>query len=209
MDAERFGLPTAQDLDAVAADPLSSFTTVTNFPCGTTAPGTTILTTTFSPGQPDILGTLPPKPLPLPAHYDLVALARDFAQRHGLAPALVSAVCEQESSWNLWAVRPEPGFFAKYIHPANPQKPTTEELLESWSFGLMQIMGAVARERGFKGKFLSELLDPATNLDIGCTHMAAYLSAAGNDTHAALQHWNGGGDPGYADRVLARMEKYS
>jgi len=37
----------------------------------------------------------------------------------------------------------------------------------------MQVMGQVAREHGFEGKFLSALCDPALGLDIGCAALAA------------------------------------
>jgi len=46
----------------------------------------------------------------------------------------------------------------------------TELLFQQTSWGLMQIMGAVARERGFRG-WLTELCDPATNLEWGCRHL--------------------------------------
>jgi hypothetical protein len=45
----------------------------------------------------------------------LVALARKAAAAQSLDPALVCAVIEQESSWNMWAMRYEPAFFAKYV----------------------------------------------------------------------------------------------
>jgi|GEM_PF-2033083 len=138
-----------------------------------------------------------------------IDLARLVAARHGLAPELVCAVCEQESAWQIYAIRPEEGFFHKYIHPANVAKPTTEELLESWSYGLMQVMGKVARERGFKGRYLTELFEPATNLEIGCKHLAVKLAVANGDVHSALQRWNGGGAPNYGAQVMARMAKYS
>jgi hypothetical protein len=45
----------------------------------------------------------------------LVALARKAAAAQSLDPALVCAVVEQGSSWNPWAMRYEPAFFAKYV----------------------------------------------------------------------------------------------
>jgi len=56
------------------------------------------------------------------AQQDLIALARAGATAWGLSPALVCAVCEQESgnrrpdpqtgreAWNPWAIRYEDGF---------------------------------------------------------------------------------------------------
>ncbi|MBZ5501033.1 MAG: transglycosylase SLT domain-containing protein [Acidobacteriia bacterium] len=100
----------------------------------------------------------------LPA--DLLALARAAAARHSLDPALVCAVVEQESSWDAHAIRYEPAFRARYVAPL--ALPPTEEIARSISWGLLQVMGQVAREHGFRGKFLSALCDPATGLDIGC-----------------------------------------
>ncbi|MGD0955720.1 MAG: hypothetical protein ABR953_02685 [Candidatus Acidiferrales bacterium] len=52
------------------------------------------------------------------------------------------------------------------------------------SWGLMQVMGQVARKHGFTGKFLSALCDPVTALDIGCAALAAKIAAvAGNIDH--------------------------
>ena len=45
----------------------------------------------------------------------LVALARKAASAQSLDPSVVCAVIEQESSWNTWAMRYEPAFFAKYV----------------------------------------------------------------------------------------------
>jgi hypothetical protein len=72
----------------------------------------------------------------------------------------------------------------------------------------MQVMGQVAREHGFDGRFLTALCDPETGLDIGCTVLAAKLAAANGDTARALQLWNGGANPEYAAQVLARVAKY-
>ena len=85
------------------------------------------------------------------------ALARRTAAQHGLDEALVCAVAEQESGWNPWAIRYEPGFFDRYV-PKN--LPVTEAHSRAFSWGVMQVMGQVARENSFTGKYLSELADP-------------------------------------------------
>ena len=137
---------------------------------------------------------------------DLLALARATAAKHALDPALVCAVVEQESAWDAHAIRYEPGFRSRYVAPLG--LPPTEEVARSISWGLMQVMGQVAREHGFAGKFLSALCDPATGLDIGCAALASKLSAAGNDVARALELWNGGANADYAPQVLARMVHY-
>jgi soluble lytic murein transglycosylase-like protein len=137
---------------------------------------------------------------------DFIALARTTAATHALDTALVCAVIEQESAWDAHAMRYEPAFRMRYVAPL--QLSPTEEIARSISWGLMQVMGQLARERGFNGKFLSALCDPATGLDIGCTVLASKLSAAGEDVAQALALWNGGANANYASEVLARTSKY-
>ena len=78
---------------------------------------------------------------------EFIALARDAAARYGLDPALVCALIEQESAWDAHAIRYEPGFRSRYVAPL--ALPATEEVARSISWGLMQVMGQVAREHGF------------------------------------------------------------
>ncbi len=144
-----------------------------------------------------------------PSHADLIALARATAEAHQLDAALVCAICEQESAWNPWAIRYEPAFFAHYVAPqlAAGQISNTEAQARAFSWGLMQVMGQVAREHNFDAT-LPQLCDPACGLEIGCAVYAAKLAAAHGDATRALQLWNGGGNPNYAAEVLARMGKY-
>jgi soluble lytic murein transglycosylase-like protein len=142
----------------------------------------------------------------LPTPADLIALARTIAAQHALAPALVCAVVEQESAWNPFAIRYEPAFRTRYVAPLG--LPSTEEIARSISWGLMQVMGQVAREHGFTGKSLAALCDPAAGLDAGCTALGAKISASGGDLTLALERWNGGANLGYAAEVLTRMDHY-
>jgi len=171
---------------------------------------------------------------------ELIALAKQTAAAHHLDPALVCAVCEQESSWNPWALRYEPAFFAKYVAPllTNGKVSATEAYARAFSWGLMQVMGQVAREHGSTSAhgstlahrdpersrmghhperesrdgcshtFLSELCDPAKGLEVGCSVLAHKLAAAEGNVAKALLLWNGGANPNYADEVLARTHKY-
>ena len=137
----------------------------------------------------------------------LITLARATAQRHSLDAALVCAIVEQESGWEAHAIRYEPFFRVRYVAPLGLS--ATEEIARSISWGLMQVMGQVAREHGFAAKFLSELCDPAAGLEIGCAIFAAKLAAAGGDVSRALTMWNGGANAGYAAQALARAGKYA
>lgn len=133
-------------------------------------------------------------------------LAIKYATKYLLDPALVAAVCEQESSWNPWAMRYEPAFYLHYIVPMGLKDPTAQTA-RSTSFGLMQIMGQTAIEFGFTGRFLTELCDPDTGVDYGCRKLRRCLDLH-SDVPAALQAYNGGSNPDYAGQVRFRMSKY-
>jgi soluble lytic murein transglycosylase-like protein len=147
---------------------------------------------------------------------DLIALARATAAAHQLDAALVCAICEQESAWNPWAIRYEPAFFTHYVAPqlAAGKISNTEAQARAFSWGLMQVMGQVAREHNFGAASstnatpLTQLCDPAYGLEIGCIVFAAKLASAHGDAAHALQIWNGGGNANYAAEVLARVGKY-
>ena len=136
---------------------------------------------------------------------ELIQLARSTAVAHGLDPALVCSVVEQESGWDTWAIRYEPGFYAHYIEPHKPE--STESRAEAFSWGLMQCMGAVARDAGHHGH-IAQLCDPSVGIEIGCRILRSKLDLAKGDVRKALLFWNGGGDPSYPNQVLARKAKY-
>ena len=139
-----------------------------------------------------------------------IAIAQRYAGAHSLDPALVCAVIEQESSWNPWAMRYEPAFFAKYVAPlyTNNKVSATEAYARGFSWGLMQVMGQVAREFGCDAPFLSALCDPEQGIAIGCKVLRRKFDAMAGDTTRALLAWNGGGNPAYASQVLARRPHY-
>ena len=149
--------------------------------------------------------------MPDTVHPEVIQLARKIAGEHSLDPALVCAVIEQESAWNPWAVRYEPGFLSRYVAPLYTagKLSATEAYTRSMSWGLMQVMGQVAREFGFKEASLSELCDPAVGIEFGCRVLRARLAKAKGDVPAALLAWNGGADINYAAEVLARKRNYS
>ena len=144
-------------------------------------------------------------------HPEIIDLARRVAVAHGLEPALVCAVIEQESAWNPWAVRYEPGFLSRYVAPLYTagKLSATEAYTRSMSWGLMQVMGQVAREFGFAPDSLPELCDSETGIEFGCRILAKRMARARGDVPAALLAWNGGANPNYPSEVLARMRNYS
>ena len=143
---------------------------------------------------------------------DLIALARRAAEVHALWPELVCAIVEQESAWNPWALRYEPAFYEKYIAPQIARGQigdVTEARARAFSWGLMQVMGQVAREHGFADTSLASLCDPALGLEIGCSVFAAKLAAAEGNVSRALLLWNGAGNRDYPAAVLARAAHYA
>src|ERR1700739_2568378 len=109
---------------------------------------------------------MPTEPVP----PEVIDLARQIAAEHALDPQLVCAVIEQESAWTPWAVRYEPAFLTRYVAPLYTagKLSATEAYTRSMSWGLMQLMGHVAREVGFEDASLAELCDPATGVEFGC-----------------------------------------
>jgi soluble lytic murein transglycosylase-like protein len=142
---------------------------------------------------------------------ELVALARSAASRHQLYPEIVCAIIEQESAWNPWAIRYEPAFYDRYILPLRSRGEITHETearARATSWGLMQVMGQVARETGFAKAFLSELCDPIAGIETGCAVFDRKLAAAEGNVARALLLWNGGGNSHYAAEVLSRAGEY-
>lgn len=138
----------------------------------------------------------------------LQGAARTTATAHGLDPALVCALVHHESgNWKPWAARYEPGFYGRYVATIQGIS-ETEKTLRATSFGLCQVMGQTARELGFNGDYLTELLDPVTNLEFGCRKLARCMDRHGGNVKEALLCYNGGGDKGYPDRVLQHLSRY-
>lgn len=124
--------------------------------------------------------------------YDVINLV---ASREGVDAKLLAAVAQHESSGNQWAIRYEPSYHYLY----KPQdfagvlncSLDTEVCLQKFSFGYMQLMGAVARQLGFKGNF-GELFSPETNLTYGARHLKNYLNKYEDNVEDALSAYNAG-----------------
>lgn len=135
--------------------------------------------------------------------------------RFGLDPDLVAAQVQVESNEDPWAWNPEPGY--RYLWDVKRWRPfrtlTLQELgdekppsdfsslagdpdQEWWgqqaSWGLMQVMGGVAREKGFRGPYLTMLCDPKTNIALGCQILAELLNWSHGNLDQALSAYNGG-----------------
>lgn len=148
---------------------------------------------------------------------DMISLAIEAASNHGLDPALVCCVCHHESDgWNTWATRYESVFYNVYVMPLGKALRTygktaslaTERIDRAKSFGLMQVMGQVAREYGFAGEYLTELCEPLIGLEFGCRKLKKCFSLAKGSTEDALLRYNGGGDKDYPKKVLKHFPNY-
>ena len=102
---------------------------------------------------------------------ELTTLIKAVASRRSLPWELVYAICQVESSLNPSAIRHEPHY--RWLVGDNETMSPTERQDQMTSWGLMQVMGAVARELGHTGP-LSDLLDPPTGLFYGCLHLRRF-----------------------------------
>ena len=119
-------------------------------------------------------------------------LVKEAAHSHGLDPCLVGAVVLTESSGETYAMRYERGY--RYLFQPSQVKPkgcstATEINAQQCSWGLMQVMGATARELGFRG-WMGELCRPEIGLEYGCRYLALQVKRFGSVEAgvAALQH---------------------
>ena len=139
---------------------------------------------------------------------ELIEQVKYQARLIGVDPILACAVAEQESGWDTWAIRYEPAFFTRYVAP-QVNLSDTERHARAFSWGLFQVMGQVARERGYTGEFLSSLCLPENGIAVGLKFLKHLLDISEGDETKALLKWNGGGRPEYATEVLARKSHYT
>lgn len=137
------------------------------------------------------------------------------ASKYQLSDRLLAAIIFQESGGYPFAVRYEPGFATKYLQGKTPEQlggywprmisKQTEYVLRASSIGLTQVMGQVARESGFAGDSLLELVDPGTNIELCAKIVRGHLDRT-KDLRKALLRYNGGGYSEYPDDVIQLME---
>lgn len=141
------------------------------------------------------------------AIQDLRTMIAAHPDRGALPVELVLAICTVESSCQAGAYRPEPRY--RWLLGELDTMSTAEKIGQKSSWGLMQTMGAVAREHGFDGPF-TELWNPRVSLRYGMKHVQKLYKRHGNwpDTISA---YNAGTpikvdgkyqNQGYVDKVL-------
>lgn len=144
---------------------------------------------------------------------DIAAHIIAVANRHAIPVHLVAAICAKESSFIPGAWRPEPvyRYLWDVVKDERFRKLTPEEIasetpppdfgkiggprVQEWwgqqaSWGLMQVMGANAREHGFRGVYFTDLCDPEIGLEFGCRFLARLL--ARNPIEDAASAYNAG-----------------
>lgn len=110
---------------------------------------------------------------------EFLRLVHREATQAELPPELVLAVIEVESNFNRWAIS------------------------RSGALGLMQVMPFWLNEIGRPG---DNLLQPETNLRLGCTILKYYLDMEQGELRPALARYNGSyGKNKYPDRVLRAL----
>ena len=131
-------------------------------------------------------------------------------------PELIMAIVSAESGGKTCATRYEP----HYKYTLNPEKfarknritTDTEIIQQKTSWGLMQIMGGVAREHNYRGP-LVDLCRPKMGLRYGIDHLLKFIDKY-NDIEAAISAYNQGGNyrnktglfknQAYVDKIMER-----
>lgn len=143
---------------------------------------------------------------------DREKIIEKYSKKYDVPVGLIKAIIEIESGGNTYAIRYEKNYRwlvkpLKQFHWHTP----TERISQKTSWGLMQIMGAVARERGFEGRYLAELCNPELGIKYGTKHLKWQYNRYDNweDTISAYNRGNNGKDDNgdyfnqeYVDKVM-------
>lgn len=117
------------------------------------------------------------------------------ADKYGLDHNLVLAVITHETNGKTFKTRYEPAwkylYFARQYAEKLDISVDTEIVMQSMSWGLMQVMGSVAREHGFDSD-LPKLTDPQLGLEYGCKHLKKMLVQCGGNESDAIAAYNAG-----------------
>lgn len=126
----------------------------------------------------------------------------------------------QESSWDPYATREEPGFYKRYVVPnLTTRRAKREQWQLATSYGVLQVMGQTAREMGFEGKFIPQLVDPSLGFFYGVKYLMHQKGRGDGSWSQALAAYNGGigGTPNnrtapyrnqfYVDEIIERIHR--
>ena len=141
-------------------------------------------------------------------------------------PSLLMGLAWKESSFLWWAAKFEPGY--PYLWDVKNNRPTrvesetgalgicspaTELQFQRASWGICQVMGATAREFGFREPLLTHLLDVRLGASYGAKYLAALLTRHKGDEADAVSAYNAGSPTdknfnAYVSPVLTMAETY-
>lgn len=158
----------------------------------------------------------------MPLDVSIREAAYAHAEAFDLEPRLLLALITVESAGRPWALRYEPRYRWLYeparLARAERVSLDTERMQQQVSWGVCQVMGAVARERGHQG-YLSQLCDPWVGIEYGCRQLVWLRERFGDQPEALAAAYNAGRprrgadgrfvNQGYVDKVraaLARLE---
>lgn len=134
-----------------------------------------------------------------------------IAIEQGLDYRLVAAICMQESSGNSFATRFEPTY--KWVYNVNELTRSvgctanTMMVMQMTSWGMMQVMGAVAYENGFSPKqYCTQLVLPHVGILYGCK-LLKKLWAKHDTIDKVIASYNAGNPKPYLDGD-AKAKKY-
>lgn len=144
----------------------------------------------------------------------VLGLIGDAAKKHNLDFWTLVAQVEKESSGNPLAMRLEPHY--KWFYPRGTTPKGDEFDFQSTSWGLLQIMGATARELGYKEqahKWPDSPLkdDPAKALDLGCRYLVRQIMRYGSLRDGLSAYNAGRATPNnfgaYVEPILERADE--
>ncbi len=151
----------------------------------------------------------------------VVDIIRHASNGTRVPPLLAVAICEVESNGNNLAVRYEAHwkyeFEVEKFAKLNRITVATEKMLQACSFGLLQVMGTVARELGYEASLI-QLTDPYIGAKYGCIKLDK-LMAKFESRDDVIAAYNAGSpikkpdgsyvNQEYVDKVKSRLKPFS
>ncbi len=165
---------------------------------------------------------------------EFMVIARSMEVTHGIPAGLLAGFAFTESGFEEYAWNPEPHY--RYLWDVRKNAPFRKlseaerksevpppdfpvlggDRDQEWwaqqaSWGLFQVMGAVAREVGFKAKFLPSLMNPMTNFTIACLFLGK-LRTRFVEWPRVISAYNAGTptptNQEYVNKVLSAAQRY-
>ena len=107
---------------------------------------------------------------------------KKFSEIYEIKPEIIFGIVKKESNGDQFACRFEPNY--KWLYYPDQVKPIscsldTEKTLQKISWGLMQVMGAVYREYGYKGWLSIIPGNIEIQLRFGCKHLSNKIEKYG------------------------------